>query len=392
MSEPIYRPIPAEDEHDVVRIDSEAFGVPASNMRGWLAGERMGELRGLYHNGRLVAQTVLYVLPIGVGNGEALFGGLGSVASPPEARRRGYIATLMRHVIEELRERNVSLSVLWPFRLAFYRQFGYAICEERRRYSGPTAVLAPFRSRLGQWEPATAASIPDLDRVYRSALRGRFGVLMRPEAWWRELLNRDGRHAYLWRDENGTARTYCIYDWEKDAAGKTMACRECVALDPLARAQLFGFMADHDNQAHTVSFPAPPDAPVQALLPEVFRSEVHPVFTLRIVDIIKAFADYPVPPGVAGRLTVAVTDQWLPANAGVYVLDVAEGRVVAERLPDGTPADLGCDVATLAQLYSRYLRPRTAATFGVLDVHNRAALSLAEKMFAGLAPFSSDYF
>jgi hypothetical protein len=62
------------------------------------------------------------------------------------------------------------------------------------------------------------------------------------------------------------------------------------------------------------------------------------------------------------------------------------------RLAAGTEAGLRLDVRALTQIYSRLLRPRTAAAFGLLAAPDRAALELAERAFAGLAPFSTDMF
>jgi predicted acetyltransferase len=113
---------------------------------------------------------------------------------------------------------------------------------------------------------------------------------------------------------------------------------------------------------------------------------------LRLLDVAAALEGYHFPRGVAGRLTIAVNDDWISANQGVYGLELEGGRCRVTRLPDDTQAGLRCDVRALAQIYSRYLRPRTAATFGVIEAPQRADLELADAAFAGLAPFSADFF
>lgn len=396
MTDLIYKPIPPSEHELFARNDSQAFTLPLAEVRDWLAHEPGGELRGLYADRRLVSQVMLFPLQISAGLTALPIGGLGAVSTPPEARRRGYVARLMREVCAELLQRDVFLSVLYPFNAAFYQQFGYALFEERKHYTGPTVALAPFRrQRAGTWEPAGAEQIATLNDVYRRALHGRFGPIVRDERWWRRQvlrLHKDDTYAYLWRDEAGNARTYCVYSYQKTGEQTTIVSREAVALDPTARAQLFAFMADQDNQCQQVSFRAPPDAPVQALLPEYFRCEVKPHFMLRLLDVGHALSAYRYPKSCSGRLTLAVTDDWLPENAGVWALELASGAAQCQRLPADTPHDLACDVRVLAQLYARYVRPRTAAAFGLLTVNSRAALALAEQLFAGLAPFSSDFF
>jgi predicted acetyltransferase len=113
---------------------------------------------------------------------------------------------------------------------------------------------------------------------------------------------------------------------------------------------------------------------------------------LRLLDVAAALGAYRFPSDCAGQLTLAVSDGWLADNQGVFELDVAGGVAACRRLPDGAAADLACDVRVLTQLYTRYLRPRSAAAFGLLEARDRAVLALAERLFAGLAPFSSDHF
>jgi predicted acetyltransferase len=113
---------------------------------------------------------------------------------------------------------------------------------------------------------------------------------------------------------------------------------------------------------------------------------------LRLLDVAGALAGYSFPADLSGRLRMSVGDDWIAEHNAVFELEFAEGRAAVRRLPADTPADIGCDVRVLTQIYSRYLRPRTAAAFGMLSAANREALSLAERAFAGPAPFNADFF
>lgn len=396
MTDNDYRPISEADQARFIAIESQAFGDEPANVERWLNNEPGGDTRGLFDGGRLVAQLMLFPFQVMAGPRDVACGGLGSVATPPEERRRGYVERLLRESCAEMRERHMPLCLLFPFKASFYRRFGWATCMERRVYSGRPDLFSSFlRQQCGRFEPVGEAQIAELDTIYAGALRGRFGPLRRNEAWWRRQVLSDGKkpyYAYVWRDEHGRGRAYVIYRWEKRLAGNAMVCREIVALDPEARAQLFGFIANHDSQSGEVVFRAPADAPVNLLLPDPLACEIEAYFMLRLVDVAAALAAYPFPNTCTGRLTLAVADDWLPDNAGVFELEVARGAAQVRRLADSATPDLSCDVRVLAQLYSRYLRPRTAAAFGVLEAPNRDALAFAEQLFAGLAPFSSDFF
>lgn len=378
-------------------IALERYAFSATPDRADYDSARLAAQRGLFVGDTLAAQLQLIPLTVRTGLGTATATGIGGVASAPETRRRGHVAALMRHAAEELRAAGVPLAILYPFKVSFYARQGFATFFERRVYQGPPTSFAAFQLRGGTFAPAGPADIPELDRLYAAALRGRFGTVVRDESWWRrrvfaDVYERRTRHVYLWRDDQGRARSYLVFSLDRDRDSARLRCTEIAALDPEARAQLFAFFAGHQDQIDSVRFPAPADAPVNLLLPDPVACTVEPHFMLRLLDVPAALAAHTFPPDVAGRLTLAVRDAWLPANQGVYELELADRRCAARRLPDDAPADLACDVTTLAQIYSRYLRPRIAAAFGVLEAADRQALDLADQAFAGLAPFSSDFF
>lgn len=386
------------DEADVERfaqVDAHAFNYPVNVAQ--FTPEARTRLRGLYENGRLVSQLQLLPLRVMTGTGEVACGGVASVATPPEHRRRGHTGTMLRHMCDELRETGTTLCMLYPFKRSFYGHFGWATFMERRVYSGSPELFARFKQESGHWERVGNDAIPELQRIYAGALRGRWGPLVRDNDWWERNVLRDWDNtvfnAFVWRDETGTGRGYVLYRFEnRQEGGRRMSCREVIALDPVARAQIFAFLGNHDSQCQEVQFRAPADAPINFMLPDPLKCEAEPHFMLRLVDVAAALSAYAYPRDAAGRVTISVTDGWLTHNTGVYALEVADGVGDCTRLPDGSKADIACDVRVLIQLYTRYLRPRTAAAFGLLEAHSRPALALTDRLFTGLAPFNTDFF
>lgn len=392
-----YRPLTEADIERCLWLERYAFNSNPDPVL--LAQGRITRFRGLFDGDHLVAQLELLPLRVQTGHGELAVSGIGSVASAPETRRLGHAEMLLRHATDELRADAVPLTILYPFKPSFYAQYGWATFFERKVYCGAPGLFAHFKPKdapPGHLQRVGLAESEELDAIYRGALRGRFGPLVRDAAWWENEVLQDWDHrpwhAYIWRDAQGVGRSYAIFRLEPDGDGRRFEAREMVALDPVARAQLFTLVANHQDQVTSVRFRAPADAPVNLLFPDHLECTVQPHFMLRLLDLPAAIAGYSFPREVAGRLTIAVSDDWIAANQGVFALEFAGGRAQVTRLAADAPADLRCDVRVLAQIYSRYLRPRTAAAFGMLTVAARDGLALAERAFAGLAPFSSDYF
>ncbi|WP_129627836.1 GNAT family N-acetyltransferase [Candidatus Oscillochloris fontis] len=357
--------------------------------------EQRPRLRGLWVAGEQVAQLEILPLTLETGHAQIAACGFASVATAPEARRLGYAEELLRHACAEMRERGMGLNILYPFKRSFYGRFGWATFMERRVYQAPPASFRSFRALPGGFRAASYAQIADFATIYRGALRGRFGPTVRDESWWRRVLTaRDGRphHGFIWYDPHGQPRSFLIYQIIVEGANRRLECQDIVALDPQARSQLFRFFANHQDHVGMVRFKAPADAPVNLLMPDPLECTVEPHFMLRILDVPTALNGYGFPRDLSGHVRIGVHDDWISSNQGVFELEIAHGHAHARRMPDDTPADISCDVRVLAQIYSRYMRPRTAAAFGVLNVSNRTGLAFAERAFAGLAPFNADYF
>jgi predicted acetyltransferase len=373
----------------------EAYAFSTNPSREGLSAEKLARLRGLFVDGEQVAQLELIPLELETGRGRIAAGGIGSVASAPESRRRGHVAALMRHSCDELRERGAPLAVLYPFKRSFYGRYGWATFMERRFYAGPPERFASFRPAAGGFRAAGPGQTADFDVVYRGALPGRFGPTVRDAAWWREILTGwDGtpHSAYIWYDEGGHPRSYLIYRIKDTPHGRRLEAHDIVARDPTARAQLFAFFAGHQDQVAQVRFVAPADAPVNLLMPDALECAVEPHFMLRLVDVAAALEGYGFPKELTGRLRIGVGDDWIAEHNAVFELELAGGRAEVRRQPADSPADISCDVRVLTQIYSRYLRPRTAAAFGMLAAAGREGLALAERAFAGPAPYNTDFF
>ncbi|OAN49078.1 GCN5 family acetyltransferase [Chloroflexus islandicus] len=386
-----YRQLTPTDFEQFWALDSYAFA--RQYHRGRYTPDVIAQLRGLFVNGEHVAQLQIMPFQMQAGNGELPVGAIGSVATWPQHRRRGYAEQLLRHACNELREQGAVLALLHPFRHDFYHRLGWALAGERRLVQPAPFHLRAFQPAPGAYIPAGLTHIAELDAIYRGALRGRYGPLVRPPEWWQvDVLQTWGGepyHAFIWRDEQGKGRSYLIYRLERSDNGDRLVCRDIVALDPLARAQLFVFIARHADQIIAAEIPTPIDAPLNALLPAPAPTTVVPLFMQRVLDVKHLLSLYPFAPAT-GQLTIQIADDWMPDNAGRYQLAWHDGRTTVTRLGPGE-ADLASTSATLSQLLSRYLRPRTAAAFGVLSVSDRRALALLEQALAGLPPFCGDY-
>ena len=95
------------------------------NVRGSLSDLLVAERAG-----ELVAHAFLFRMSTWIGGSELPVGGIASVGVAPESRGSGVGRALIRALHDELRKRGTALSLLYPFRHAFYRRLGYGTVAE----------------------------------------------------------------------------------------------------------------------------------------------------------------------------------------------------------------------------------------------------------------------
>jgi predicted acetyltransferase len=405
------RPLREGEYDSYFNMAAQAFRASAARARRSRYWTGLEELRGLFVDGQLVAGLKMPEPPIWMGPAPVPNAAVTGVASPPEYRRQGYIGRLLHGMLEELRDKGVPVSTLFPFAFPFYKRFGWEHVCDQLYYKIPIERL-PFSAVGGTWHairrstdfdketpaPTSGEDLEVLMGIYDAWCVGRSGPLVRDENWWKRGKLQEGAEqlpdVYFWRDPSGRPGAYLIYSFEEipNAWKRHLIVWELTAIDGPALRACMGFLRNHDSQATEVHVGLPADLHVLALLddPE-FHVELEANFMLRLVDVAPALAAKRYPRTAAARLALEVTDPFCDWNNGTYVLSVSEGIGVAERAPSATPG-LRMDQKTLARLYTGYMSAHQAASHGLLEVLDPAALSVAQEVFAGPVPYMPDHF
>lgn len=406
---PTYRPLPESDRdvfHEYVQYafspedgpaeyDPEDHETPRASL---------GDRRGLYpdEGGEADADPLCVCRHLWFDarvRGEVYpVAGLSAVATPPAHRRGGRVATLLERSLEEYRERGARFSVLWPFRYAFYRRYGWDTCNRERRYEWEVEALSFAADAVdgGAYRRVPADEYERLVDVYeRHAARYDLS-LEREEEWWRHrvLGGRDeDPFAYAW-ERDGALRGYLVYDVEgsdgEDRLDRTMRVTELAFVDHEALLALLAFCFNHDSQVRRVELYGPPDLTLLDLAPEPedVDCEVRTGAMGRIVDVAETLAALPYP-DVDASVRLAVDDPVVTRNDGTFALEVSGGTASCE--PADGEADARLDVGALSQLAVGY---RTAAALertGRLDATPSAADAL-DRLFPATSPYLGDRF
>lgn len=394
-----YRPARRTDVEALAELGARAYRVASvekrrdfytDHPRFGLRDVRVGEL-----DGAIVASLVLYPFEGWVRGRRVPLAGIGSVAVSPEHRRRGIADALLRGTLRELRVSGRALSILAPFRDAFYRKFGWGACELVHQFAFAPANLATF----DEARHVRRIAPPDRERVQALyaevvASSGHF-ALARNEAWWKRRLWTYPGDWLVYERRRGAIEGYAYYEIDntKGYHHLALSLREFVAATPEAHRGIVGHLASLADQVEEVQVAAPANHAWAWLLRSA--QNLHPGSEidsfrdtgnlgmgaqLRLVDVKAALELLPVAAGTRGTVRLEVEDPVLPANArawqvesdGTTHLKVSPAAPTARRVRHRVRAG----VEPLASIVSGALPARAAMRAGLVDATPEAATLL----------------
>lgn len=234
----------------------------------------------------------------------------------------------------------------------------YELCQLVTQYKLPTEALESFSCtcKVRMFQPGE--DLAPLQAVYNARL-GQYNLaVQREERHWKSLFGKDPakemRYTYLLEDAGGPL-AYVIFKPEEGEDGKIGNVRELAFAKPEGLPQALGFLYRLGAQYEAFRIALPEDVPLAALLEESY--DTAPTWInqpmARVIHVEKALQAKA--PGEGRSYTVAVEDQLLPGNNGVFQVSQQGGAVTVEKLPEGAQADLSVDVRVLTQLLIGFL-------------------------------------
>ncbi|MGH7724301.1 MAG: GNAT family N-acetyltransferase [Candidatus Eiseniibacteriota bacterium] len=324
--------------------------------------------------------------------------GIAAVAVVPEFRRQGVADAVMLALHRQMKRRKEALSMLYPFRMSFYRKFGYGTVEwlEFLRVSPDQLPESPLRRNVRRFDREKDAAA--LARAYEAARAGTSGRILRSKDWWDvRVLARVGEGVVYVDPGSRRITGYALFDIPADPPypRQHALVRELVAATPEAFRGILGFFESLGDQYKMLelSFPRGQGLGLEQNfgvigLPEPLRLFQTAGYAsagamLRLVDVAAAFALHPGPAanGARGRLGLDLEDPVFPGQTGAFDVTfgasgarVARGRSARDRL--------ALSVATLAQIYGGGTSARVQLGQGMIAGSARAA-RLLDRAFEG---------
>jgi predicted acetyltransferase len=261
---------------------------------------------------------------------------IAGVAVRPEARGRGIARALLRHLLEQARERGAMVSALFPTVAAVYRSAGWTMAGARRGFDIPTALLAGrHRAEHLTVRPADPAELTVVDDLYERIAESRNGLLTRTgRLFAREPDTFPEGIAGLTVVEDDTGPVAAA-TWGRESgyqADAILRVDDFLATSTDAARALLGVLASWRPVAPTARFIGVPSGVAPRELPlEASRPHRTDWWMFRPIDAPALIANQAWPEPVRVKATFTLVDELAAWNAGTWRLEIADGRASMER-------------------------------------------------------------
>jgi predicted acetyltransferase len=320
--------------------------------------------------------------------------GIGYVASYPETRGNGAIHQIMARILTDEYHDGVVLSYLAPFSYGFYSKFGYAHIFNQLKLTWLSRDFPAGEKVGGTMERlAYEEALPMMRTVYANQPEMQRGALVRDSWWWNYWYNlklSDCNFAVYFDDKHQPVG-YVIYQF----VGSNFVIKEWVINTLDARKATTRFIDSHAASFETFTYISPQSdyskiKVASQMLEPLVKVEVIPDMQARIVNLEKFLARYPNANKNVEAITLKVTDEGAPWNAGVFKVTFGAATNGVEKLPDDTSGDVVADIHALTQWLFGY---RTLAELLFTErIQVNADVAQLQSIAPNEKPILADYF
>ena len=347
---------------------------------------------------RMVGTCGIWTMRMKVPGAELPAGGITFVTVLPSHRRRGLMSGMMRLMIDDCHKRGEPLAMLWAAEGVIYQRFGFGQATASVNLDAEVKAINFTREwpREGSCRLLPAGEGLDLvTPVYEAARSRRSGFIARTPEWWAGMLplaDKDAKgggakRLVVFERETGP-EAYAVYkikgEWNGRGPNGTLSVEEAIGCTPRGTREIWRYLLEVDLVRTLKTSRLPADHPLLTLVSEPRRlgTTVGDGIWLRIVDVKAALEGrtYGLDGNGAGRLTLDLSDDYCPWNAGRWLVGVEGGRATVSRT-DGE-ADLALDANDLAALFLGGTTAAALADSGRVTEVKPGGLSAADSLFS----------
>ncbi|MCM3631807.1 MULTISPECIES: GNAT family N-acetyltransferase [Paenibacillus] len=363
------------DEEEIVRAKSPVL--EQADVIGWFDGDE------------LISQVATYPFQVRIFSQTYDMGGVTGVGTFPEYSGQGLMNRLLLQALTNMRERNQSISYLYPYSIPYYRRKGWEIISDKIVFEVQDYQLPKNRPVPGDVSRVDPES-EDVIRAYERYSLITHGAMLRNDLAWSEYWrwDSDDLMAAVYYSEDGEPSGYILY-WIED---EVFHVKDMIFIDEEARSGLWNFISAHFSMISKVTGNIHTDEQLSFLLEDAdIKESISPYYMARIVDIEQFIAKYPFKPDITEReWTFTLNDPLLSWNQGTFTLQIDKnGKGSITRSTKQNEDSIS--IQTMTTMLLGYKRPEYLRKIGRIKCAPET-LDLLEDAIEQHTPYFSDFF
>ena len=384
------------DLNDFYQLYLYAFTNPDSAERRAFFDHRYqhSEKYGIKYDGRLGSGMLSIPFQVNFHGVKYKMNGIGDVMSYPEYGGHGAITKLMHQAFQDMLADKVALSYLAPFSYKFYRRFGYEEVFDQTIYRVKNTDLPRIRvdSQAGSMERLSLKdAIPYIKELYNNNPDSHNAGLVRADWWWDYLvLKHPHWQVGVYFDDLHSAAGYVIYE----GIDTTFYIQEIMYTNWESYQYLARFICQHESMYFNFEYVSgdPVGRPDILQEPDTLNVEIKPYMMARIINLATFVQDYPFL-GKVKSIRLAVTDQMIPENNGIWRLMVNSNGTSFEKISDNETnmADIRLSSQELTKAFLGYRSLGHLNRVGAIR-GSYAAITGLDNVLRKESPMLWDYF
>ncbi|MBM7572253.1 GNAT family N-acetyltransferase [Aquibacillus albus] len=345
---------------------------------------------GIFENDQLSAKLHLLPLELFLGKDVVPFGGVAAVATWPEHRRKGHVEALIKAGLEEMRDRNQTLSMLAPFSISFYRKFGWELTHYVHKYYFNPVDIAKVNVD-GRCVRVSFEHANDVLQSLYEQMAQKYSLVMKREFWWWEkrVLSTDD-HVIIYYDRMGKATGYLT----SKVKNGVLQVNEFVFLTGDACKGLLEWIRNHDSMTDQVELNVQPQDDIVFYFhnPKIKMCR-ESYFMTRIVDFERFILSYPFfRTDKPFKVSILLQDDYAEWNSGGWTLFIQDNRVekITKNMDPDSDLSITTNIQTLTALLFNSESVERLHTFDHLQIEGD--IEVAKKLIQPLPPALLDFF
>ncbi len=316
----------------------------------------MSQVYGYFDNDLLVSTCAFFTSSVIIRRKEFPMSGIWGVATAPQYRNRGLIRRTLETILKEMREKDILISTLYPFKFSYYERYGWKLANVNHRYH---IELKKFISRpVANRTVREVFTLDHLKEVYSKIAGNKYNYMtIRTEDDWRRRINpKEPGFSFVCYDENDKPCGYLVLRFMEhlppesegiEKSEQTIYLPEIFWYDRETKQAIFNFLKTHVDHRKYVVF-STADSNMLAFLEEarVKANEVFPGSMARIVDVVSVIEAFDYSEDT--DFVLKIKDPECDWNNKSFRVSITDGKA---KLEETTQApDVSIDIGSLSQM------------------------------------------